>query len=386
MVNPRSAIEECITLAMDGSSFEPHLVILHASIGHNLGELSKQIRSFFPHIRVVGTSCAGIVGREGVSETLKDVAMMWVSGSEMAVAHVDGVSGSNSFECGVRLARSLKAQNPGITMVYLLGPGIDISNDRLLQGLEAELGREVTIFGATSSDNMRGVRTFQIVDDQVFEHAAYAVGFADPTLFVDTMATHGFLAVNEPMCVTKAFGNRIVELDGAPAWRVYTQRLSLPETATPADTIPIGALAEELPAEWAALYGNKHLLRVVTHRDADGAMLYATDIPVGTKLWLTIRDEDLIFSDMDRMLREMCAHAERRKPVAVFQADCLARGRRLFNRIIKEELVQKMQHPFSTGDIPPPWLGMYGFGEYARLGEANAYHNYTTSLAAIYRR
>jgi small ligand-binding sensory domain FIST len=28
---------------------------------------------------------------------------------------------------------------------------------------------------------------------------------------------------------------------------------------------------------------------------------------------------------------------------------------------------------------------MYGFGEYARLGGRNAYHNYTTALAALYR-
>ena len=55
-------------------------------------------------------------------------------------------------------------------------------------------------------------------------------------------------------------------------------------------------------------------------------------------------------------------------------------------RIMKEELVQRMQHPFSTDGVPPPWLGMYGFGEYARLAGSNTFHNYTTALAAIYRK
>jgi small ligand-binding sensory domain FIST len=103
-------------------------------------------------------------------------------------------------------------------------------------------------------------------------------------------------------------------------------------------------------------------------------------------LWLTVRDEERIFKDMDRLIGAMERQAQGRKPVAVFQADCLARGRRLFNRILKEELVQRMQHPFSTEGAPPPWLGMYGFGEYARLGGVNTYHNYTTALAAIYRK
>lgn len=44
-----------------------------------------------------------------------------------------------------------------------------------------------------------------------------------------------------------------------------------------------------------------------------------------------------------------------------------------------------MQQPLATGGVVPPWLGMYGFGEYARLGGRNAYHNYTTALGAVYR-
>jgi hypothetical protein len=44
-----------------------------------------------------------------------------------------------------------------------------------------------------------------------------------------------------------------------------------------------------------------------------------------------------------------------------------------------------MQNPFYTNGVCPPWLGMYGFGEFARLGGENTYHNYTTALYVIYR-
>jgi hypothetical protein len=36
----------------------------------------------------------------------------------------------------------------------------------------------------------------------------------------------------------------------------------------------------------------------------------------------------------------------------------LARGRRLFNRVIKEELVHRMQQPFANDGAVPPWFGM----------------------------
>jgi hypothetical protein len=271
-------------------------------------------------------------------------------------------------------------------MVYFLGSGIDISNDRCIAGLESVLGPDVTVFGATSSDDMRGVISYQIVDTQVFEHAAFAIGFSDPTLELDTQATHGFLAAGDPLVVTKSNGHKILELNGKPAWTEFTSRLGLPPSATPGDTIPVGALAEELPEHLAAEYGNPHILRVVTKRDDDGTMYYATDCPEGTVLKLTVRDELRIFDDLDRMMKMLVERSGDRKPVAVFHADCLARGKFLFNRVMKEELVNWMQHPLSTHGEPPPWLGMYGFGEFARLGGTNTFHNYTTALYVLYRR
>lgn len=386
MANPRRAIQECLEVALGTEHPSCDLVIINASIGHDLGELVAQTRADCPRARIVAASCAGVVGREGVSESMKDVALMAIRGNDFAVAHVDDTHGHNALEKAVELASALKRAKPGINMVYLIAPGIDIANDRMIAGFESVFGADVTLFGATSSDNMRGLETFQAVDEQVFQHAAFAVGFADPTLEVDTQATHGFVASGAPLKVTRADGHRIIELNGKPAWPEYLARLGLPENATLADTIPIGALAEALPPELAQAYGNDHILRVVTHHDADGALLYATTCGAGTQLWLTVRDEERIFKDLDRLIAVMDRQAGGRKPVAVFQADCLARGRRLFNRIMKEELVQRMQHPFSTDGTPPPWLGMYGFGEFARLSGTNTYHNYTTALAAIYRK
>ena len=386
MANPQRAITECIEVALGTANQDCDLIIINASMGHPLGDLIAQTRMQCPEARVVAASCAGVVGREGVSESMKDVALMAIRGKEFAVAHADGLYGHNSFEKGVELANALKQANPAVSMTYLVASGIDIANDRLIAGFESVMGAEVTLFGATSSDNNRALISHQAVDDQVFTHAAFVVGFSDPTLDVITQATHGFVAAGEPLVVTRAEGNSIIELNGKPAWPEYLARLGLPENATLADTGPIGALAEELAPEAARNYGNDHILRAILKRDADGAMAYPATCHTGTRLWLTRRDEERIFRDMERMLAMMQAKAGNRKPVAVFQADCGARGRLLFNRVMKEELIQRLQHPFSHAGLPPPWLGMYGFGEYARLAGNNSFHNYTTALAALYRK
>lgn len=384
VVNTKRGVMECMESALGDNYSDCDLIILHASLGHNFNEMVMQAREMAPQARVVATSCCGVVGREGVSESMKDMALMAIKGKEFAVAQTDGIYGHNSYEKCLEMAQSLKQQQPGINMLYFLASGIDIANDRCIQAFEEILGVEVTIFGATSSDNMKGFISYQAIDDQVYEHGAYAVGFADSSLTVDTQATHGFVAVGEPLIVTKSTAHIIHEFNGKPAWEEYLNRLGLNSAATCGDTIPIGALGEKLSPELAKEYGNDHILRVVT-KHVGNDMYYATEIKEGTRLWLTKRDEDLIFSEMDRIVGEINKRNEGKKPVAVFHADCLARGRFLFDRIIKEELVNRMQFPFYVNGACPPWLGMYGFGEFARLGGKNEYHNYTTALYVIYR-
>ena len=386
IVNSRRAITEVLEVATDNAPQTADLVMIHASIGHDFQALAEQAQLLAPNARVVGTSCCGVVGREGVSESMKDIAVMTVNGPEFAVSSCDGIHGHNAYAKCLEMAQELKGQQPDTSIIYVLLSGIDIDNNGCLRAFEEVFGPEVTLFGATSSDNMKGHVSYQIVDAEVREHGGFAVGLADPTLAVETQATHGFVAVGEPLVVTKSTDNIIEELNGQPAWPEYLRHLGLEKPADCGDTIPIGALAEELTAEQAREYGNAHILRAVTsYGEADDTLYYATAIAPGTKLWLTKRDEDLIFSEMDRMTQDMKARMGNGKTVAVFHADCLARGRWLFGRIMKEELVSKMQHPFSDDGQCPPWIGMYGFGEYAKLGSQNAFHNYTTALCVIYR-
>ncbi len=384
-VNAARGISECMESALGNDVKNCDLIFINASIGHNFSELTAQAKKLAPDAVVVASSCCGIIGKEGVSESMKDIAIMAVRGKEFAVAHSDGIYGHNSYEKCLATAQDLYSKNKSINMIYFLASGIDIDNDLCIAAIEKVFGTDVTVFGATSSDNMRGVISYQAVDSAVFEHGIFLVGFADPTLVVDTQATHGFVAIGEPMTVTKSDGYKIIELDGKPAWTEYLNRLGLPDSATCGDSIPIGALAEELSPALAKEYGNKHILRVVTSHE-DNSILYSVSVKEGTKLWLTKRDEELIFNEMDRMVNSMADRNKGKKVVAVFHADCLARGRFLFNRILKEELVNRMQHPFIENGECPPWLGMYGFGEFAKLGGKNTYHNYTTALYAIYRK
>jgi len=386
-VNSSRAVHECIDVAFpDGIREDCRVILCNATLGHRLDKIADALREAMPSVQVFGASGSAVTGRDGVGESMHELGIMAVCGpeNEVATAAVSEIYAHNAYEKALEMAKSLKSQCNSINAVYLLCPGIDIDNQLVLQAFDDTLGEDVEIFGGTASDNMRGLHCYQYSGSQMSEHDAFAVGFADPTLRSVTRATHGFTIYGNPMTATKIQGNQILELDGRGAWTVYTERLGLTGATLCGETIPIGALAEELPPELVEEYGNTHILRVITKRDGE-AIHYPVTCPEGLKVWLTTRDESLIFAEQQRSLDFLRSKIGSGKPVAVFQTDCLARGRFLFNRIVKDEIIAMMHTCLSNDGVVPPWLGNYGFGEYAKLGGKNAYHNYCTALLVLYR-
>ncbi len=388
--NSSRAIDEGFEIAFGEQV--PHdlgLILVNATLGHPLEKVAAAIRTHRPDAVILGNSCAGVTGRDGVGESMNDLAFMAVSGpeNEYGFSTVKDIFGHNSYEKGKELAHSLKQKVPDANAVYLLCPGIDIANDLVVKAFNEIFGPDIVIFGGTSSDNMRGLINYQYLNDETTQHGAWATGFADPSIKAVTRATHGFTAYGDPMTTTKTQGNRILELNGRPAWQEYTSRLGLepaPDTIC-GETIPVGALAEKLTPDIAEEYGNSHILRVITKYDEDGSIYYPVTCPQGLELWLTMRDEDLIFSEQQRSLDYLRSQIGSGQPIAVFQTDCLARGRFLFNKVMKDEIITMMHTNLSHEGIVPAWLGMYGFGEYARLGGENTYHNYSTALLVLYK-
>jgi len=74
-----------------------------------------------------------------------------------------------------------------------------------------------------------------------------------------------------------------------------------------------------------------------------------------------------------------------RKPVVVFHADCILRGKFSFNRILKDEIINRMQYPLCKGE-QVPWMGFYSAGEFAMIGDRNHGHQFTSALSVLYRQ
>ncbi len=390
VVNSRKAMAECLENALVGQgSLDCDLLVIYATIGHDFSQLLEEAQLLAPSATVVGCTSAGVVGGEGPNESMRALAIMAIKSdgeNEFAVSYCDNIRGYNSYEKAEQMAKELYAKNSNTNMVLFLASGIDIAADKAMKGVEAVFGSSVGIFGGTSSDNAKALTSFQFVDGNVLERGAVLVGFADPSLEVMMGVNHGSVPIGMPMTVTRSEANRVYELDGQPAWPYLMGKLDLPKETHPGSVIPIAGLGEILPDSLHDEYGNKHILRIIAKVDENHESFYMpVDCPEGTQLWMTRRDEDRIFSGLDDLMNTMKQRTAKGDLVAVFHTDCVARGRLLFNKILKEEIVSRTQIPL-VGEQNIPWLGMYGFGEFCMLGGRNFFHNYSTCIYAIVRK
>ncbi|MBE0613972.1 MAG: FIST C-terminal domain-containing protein [Burkholderiales bacterium] len=385
-VNSQTAMRECLDQArerLDGAEID--LLVFHTTIGHDFARLIDGAREAAPGADIAGCTCAGVVGSDGASERMRALAVMAVSGRDYAVAHADVIRGANSFEVASKVAAALKAQQPNISMVNILASGIDIAGDQAIAGIESVFGPETIVFGGTSGDNMRARVCYQFAGSRILERGIVLVGYADPSLSMLTAVHHGSKPIGKPFTVTRSENNHVLEFDGEAAWPALMRRLNLPVETDVSQTLPVAGLGQRIPDDLRKAYCNDYFIHTIfkVSEDLQSFFLPAA-CPEGTELRLMQRDEDYIFAGVESMIAGLVGQLGERQPVAVFHTDCAARGKFMFNRVLKDEIIARMQYPVCQGRVVP-WLGSYGFGEFSPVAGTNRFHTQTSSLYVLTR-
>lgn len=383
-INSRRAVAECLESALGEGSTDCDLLILHTTMGHNFSEVISEAHRLAPSARVVGCTGSGVVGREGAWETMRSLAVMCVRGPKdtFAVAACERPDPADLYGTGAALARDLVRQASGINVVLCYPSFTVLPAAGFLQGIESVLGPEVPVVGAYAVDNARLKTSFQFLDWKIHEMGAVAVGFADPSLELCTRVNHGYRPMGVPLEATRCDGARVYELDGRPAWVAFTAALGLPSTTNPIEVVPIAALGKELEPEYREMYGSDYVIVGGVLRQPDDSVLLNTSCCEGELLRTMERYEEGIFAGVDRLAQQLATDLRGRLPVAVFHADCGARGQLSFGRLLKEELINRIQGPVCRGENVP-WLGVYGGSELCPLGGRNMVHSYTSAVFAL---
>ena len=397
IVNSKRAITECLENALQGEpDLNCDLIIINTAMGHNFKDLLTEARKISPGARIAGCTGGGVIGRNGPDESMKALAIMVIKGpkEEFALTCRRKDAEGDAYGAIREMALELKSMNPDINIIHFLPSGGNdfLPVEKALGGIKSVFGKNIPVsggFAMTSLANLKAsdaaTSSVQFFDDEVIIKGAVMVGFADATLKSISHANHGFdILTGMTFEVTKSDSFRVYEINGQPAWTLLTSTLGVPETLTAMELLTISGFARELPEQLWEENGSKYLPFVSVEKKDDKSIIVSIACPEGMKLWLTKRDEKKMFDGVDWMVKKIVDELKGRKPVAVFHADCVLRGRFSLNRILKDEIINHMQSPICGSDNIP-WLGFYSAGEFFMLGGEAWFQQISSSLFVIYR-
>jgi small ligand-binding sensory domain FIST len=192
-----------------------------------------------------------------------------------------------------------------------------------------------------------------------------------PGVEVETVVSQGCRPFGQPLVVTKAEGNVILELAGTPALERLVSQAQGCLTEAEVALLEMGGLQlGRVIDEHRSSFGRgDFLLRGVLGADRrSGALAVGDVVPVGTTVQFHLRDAATADEDMRVLLK-----GQRADGALVFT--CNGRGSRLFDEQHHDARV--------LSDLlgPVPLAGFFAAGEIGPVGGHNFIHGFTASMA-----
>ena len=388
-----AGVEAARSALISGGMTSCDLILLFATVGYDQQELLRGVRSVTGHSALAGCTGEGVITQTGPAGGMaykltgpergeERVGVMAFSSDVIRFrTAAAGDLRRDSRAVGNLIGEQIRAANDGEPLLLLAFPdGYSVNATGFFNGLETALGEPIPCAGGMSGHNQpQGSTTYQYFNDRVLRDSVVCVlisGRSDLNLGV----SHGCLPVGMDKTITKSHDNIIERIDDKSAWDFFRQYLEDGDKDLTPETATFISLGQKLPDDLATEY-DRYIIRAPYRKNEDGSMVFGTEMPAGARVRVMRRDEEKISQGSAALARRMMRERGERKPLAVLQFDCAARGRMFFGDRLKEKEVDVAQDVFGK-DVP--WLGVFCFGELAPIRGKNHYHNQTVVYCALY--
>lgn len=342
-------------------------------------EVLQGITEVLGDIPLGGCCGTGVLTHEGLNPY--SVAVMVGKSDELSVSFGigEGIS-KDAVAAGEDLAKAISKAEPKIptsfnSVLVTLPDGITGNCVSVIKGMFNILGSTVRYAGGGAGDNLKFVETFQFMNGTVYKDAVVGalVSSKKP---IGLSIRHGWKPIGRPVVVTKSKLNVINEIDGRPAFDVYSEicggtqaGLTLENFAEFSMTRPLGI--PQLEKEYVI----RDPLKVLE----DKSIFCVAEVPENTIVRVMEGTRESIIEATKEAAREARQGLQGREPAAILVFFCVS-----LTLILKEEMTRQMQILRETIGTKVPMIGFYTFGEVGAMGGGPPqFHNKTVGIMAI---
>jgi small ligand-binding sensory domain FIST len=366
-----------VLAALDGE--QPNWCIVFATGEHRRGlqALLESISGTVDTPYVVGCSASGVIGAGAEIEAGPAVGVLGVRSDQLrATPFLFHDEGDQGMTASVRLGQRLIQSRGSDDLVLVWPDPLHVRPDRLIQGLDAVLG-DLPVVGGAASGTEPGSATFQFCGSELADAAVAGLRLGGAFHHV-VGVTQGCQPFGEPMRVTRAHENIILELDGMSAFEALHERAPgglMQDLDWALNFVFVGLLpgtGEESP------HPGEYLTRNIVAADPDtGVLAISANVEEGQSIVFARREAASAHGDVLRMLEEVATERTGLNYRFGLYFNCLARGRSLYDAGgVDLELLERA--------LPGvPLLGFFCNAEIAPVRGTNQLLTYTGVLLLI---
>ncbi len=356
------------------------LGFLFAAPEHDLGQALETAHALAPTADFLACSTAGelterglthggvaclLIVCDGVRHLLRAEADMSIGAAALADALASGFADAIDQHA---------AAGRGQSTTLLFGDGLSPTFEKLVAQIRRATSPTQQIVGAGAGDDGRLERTKVGAFERELPGGALALHVFSPRRW-GVGVEHGVERITSSMSVTRASGNRVLELDGQPALEVY-RRCAAEQGTAPEDA----TLGEFLMANHfgVLLFDDIVRVRAPIRVEPDGALFFAGEVPEGSSVCIVRSEPAQMFEAARRAARSAAEDLGRARAAGVLVFSCICRAQRLGARYADE--IDCIREVFP--DLPI--AGFSSYGEIARTSaKLSGYHNSTIVVVAI---
>ena len=358
------------------------LVLVFCSSLYPQAEILRSVSGVLHPKILVGCSTAGEIVAS--SQRKRSIAILAFSSDRISLSagYGQGVN-ENPRQAGQQAAfMATKGRQQMERRLFLIFPdGLAGNGSDILRGCQEVFGTSALIAGGSAADDYCFKKTFQFFQTQLFTDTVVGVLLGGDIL-IGVGVRHGWSPIGKPRTVTKAYLNRVDELDGTPASNIYSDYF--------------GSAAEELKQELLArltlsyplgitVHGEEeYLLRNVLRVDpSTGSLIYSADVPEQSVVRLMMSSPDTILAASQKAAQQALSGLKGKNPLFALVFNSVARKKLL--QLHAQDEISIIQQALGN---ETPLIGFYSYGEQAPLagnmekGQSH-FHNESVVVVAV---
>jgi hypothetical protein len=335
-------------------------------------KIIEDIRKEFPYEDIVFGSTSGEISGCNVNDKSISVTAIEFEKSTFVVERENILDyDKRADHLGEQLFKKMPKEN--LKHLFVLSEGSFVNGSSLIDGLEKNINKIISITGGMCGDDARFEKTLASYKENPKVGEVVLIGFYGESLEISFASHGGWTSFGPERKITKSNGNVLYELDGQPALDLYKKYLGEKASQLPQASLlyPLNVTPEGK---------DKPVVRtILSINDADNSMVLAGDVPVNSRVQLMMASVDAIASGAETAA-ELAMKDRINSPEIAILVSCV--GRRLvMDQRVEEEVEQVRERVGDKAAI----TGFYSYGEMAPF-HGNKFcdlHNQTMTLTLI---